>query len=133
MFYQNLDNIKTEFLIDEKTVGIASDIFQRLRPSDTLTTGVFSRKTGMNFSVSESFLLRCVELGVLDIKVYVPCKEEPEEHPPMEFDSLKDYTKAYINKELEYTCPYCLSAYDFNQAVIAFKRPPKNKKLGDRK
>ncbi|PGT49815.1 hypothetical protein COD13_29030 [Priestia megaterium] len=133
MFYQSLDNIKTEFLIDDKTIGIVLAIFQKLRRSDTLTTGVFSRKTGLEFSVAESFLMRCVEMGILDIIILVPCKDEPEDHPPVIFNSLKDYTKAYINKKSEYNCSYCSGPYDFDQALTAFKKPSRNRKMGIQK
>jgi hypothetical protein len=129
MFYQNLDNIKTELLIDEATVQRADGIFLKLKPSDTLTTGVFSRKTGLSFDQSETFLIKCVEFRILDIQILVFCEEDPEEHRPLVFNSLNEFRKAYVESEL-YECPFCGGEYNFNDAVIAFKRPSKNKRVG---
>ncbi|WP_281998500.1 hypothetical protein [Priestia flexa] len=124
MYYQNFENIKTECLIDDKVSAIALQIFQRLKPSDILTTGVFSRKTGLDFDTAEQVLIKCVNYGILDVIFYVPCSED-DDHPPLEFYSLKEYIEASKNKDF-YKCPFCDdNNFDFTQAVVAFRRPKK--------
>lgn len=122
MFYQNFINIKNDFLLDDTVYANSLDVFKKLRPSDTLTTGVYSRKTKLPFELSEKILIECVNQGLLNIIVLVPCSED-DEHPPVTFNSLREFSKASLSMDKK--CSYCDSDLAFNEARVAFRRSDK--------
>ncbi|ETB72601.1 hypothetical protein A943_04190 [Bacillus sp. CPSM8] len=129
MSYLSLESIKAEFKLDDSKLNKAKDVLNHLRPSDTLTTGVFARKTDLTFEKSQDILISMVNKGLLDVVIYVPCSEDEEDHPYLIFTSLKDYFKASF-KENEHNCSFCECHYDFHKAIVAFKRPKKQNKGG---
>ncbi|MGG0794520.1 hypothetical protein ABE137_11005 [Brevibacillus laterosporus] len=121
MYYQNFINIKQELLLSDSVYKKSQDVFKRLKPFDTLTTGVFSRKTDLSFEMAERVLVECVNKGVLSIVIVVPCSKDAE-HPPLVLNSLKEFT-TYVSNRRSSLCTCCESEYDYDNARIAFKRP----------
>ncbi|MBO3767598.1 hypothetical protein MOB14_05970 [Bacillus spizizenii] len=124
MSYPNLENIKDEFSLDDSILKRAEDVLIHLKTSDTLTTGVFSRKTNLSFDLSQNILISLVNNGTLDVVIYVPCSEDEEDHPYLIFTSLKDFLKASLRQD-KYNCKFCECKYEFEQAIVAFKKPKK--------
>ncbi|MDA5107866.1 hypothetical protein O3V59_05815 [Brevibacillus thermoruber] len=120
MFYQNFINIKQQLSLSDTVYEASQEVFKHLKPSDTLTTGVYARKTRLPFEFAEQVLIECVNQGVLDILIIVPCHDP--HHPPLEFGSIKEFTKASMRKE-SIICPYCEEKYEFDKAYVAFRRP----------
>lgn len=124
MFYQNFDNIKSEFLLDDQVYDQSLELFKKLKPSDTLTTGVYSRRTRLPFELAEKVLIECVNKGILQIQILVTCKEYLKEHNVYTFNSLREFSEAYNNKNV-LKCPYCSGSFDFENPLVIFRRPDK--------
>ncbi len=128
MFYQNFINIKQQLSLSDAVFETSQEVFKRLKPSDTLTTGVYARKTTLPFDFAEQVLVECVNQGILSVLIIVPC--EDDEHPPLLFNSFKEFIEATMRQK-PHICPYCdQESFNFENPVVAFRRPDFNHNLG---